>query len=293
MLRSSEAQEVRWGPSGESGGETPSALEVLDSFKIEAAILACAITYGGIDAWGWGTQSFHVVSEGWWGMNTNYAGLDKVGHFYNTYALSEFFYFRLREYNGGRRVATLVPAALGLSLMTYVEIADGFSETHGFSPEDFVMDFTGATLSALRNAVPEVGEALDVRFEYLPSKSVNGLHPFKDYSGQKFLAVLKPAGLPWVRDTPLRYLEFLAGYSARGFKLTDMPYYPLMTAEFFVGVGLSLEQLLFKRVEWHTGKPGHYLRTVSHYFQVPYTYVPVTVNKRQALPPLEVLRRRR
>ena len=55
-----------------------------------------------------------------------------------------------------------IPALrLSLAIMTYVEIADGFSVDHGFSPEDFAMDVIGAGLSSVRNAIPEAGEVLD------------------------------------------------------------------------------------------------------------------------------------
>jgi hypothetical protein len=275
------AQATRW-PRQQYAVDSPSLVETIDALKVESAVTVVLVTYAGLKAWGWGTRSFTVGNEGWFGMDTPHGGADKVGHLYNTYVLSEAFYLRLSDYYGKRRVVSVYPALLGLTIMTYIEVADGFSVDHGFSPEDFIMDAAGAAFSSIRNALPEVGYVFDLRFEYLPSRSVRGLHPFKDYSGQKFLGVLKLAGLGPLYDTPLRYVELLVGYSARGFKNLDAGHYTQKTSEVFCGVGLSVQQLLLGRLERQVGTPFDYIRAASDYFQVPYSYVPVTLSERTA-----------
>ena len=275
------AQVTRLRPEGQLA-PPPTLLGTIDALKIESAVVLTSATYAGLKAWGWGTRSFHFKSEGWFGMNTPHGGADKCGHMYMTYFISELFYLRLNEYYGRRRVVSLYPALLAFAIMTYVEVSDGFSVDHGSSPEDFTMDALGAGFAAVRNALPPVRDALDLRFEYLPSKSVHGLHPFKDYSGQKFFAVLKPAGLGPLYYTPLRYVEFSLGYSARGFKPMDTGHYAERTREVFVGVGLSVDQLLLARLERQVGTPFNYVRAASRWFQVPYSYLPFTVDERSA-----------
>jgi hypothetical protein len=278
---SARAQATQWCEK-EPAADSPSLLSTVDALKLESAVIFAMVTYAGLDAWGWGTRSFTVDPEGWFGMQTPHGGADKVGHLYVTYLISELFYLRLHDYYGKRRVVSLYPALLGLAIMTYVEVADGFSVDHGFSPEDFIMDFSGAGFSSIRNAIPRIGTVLDLRFEYLPSRSVRGLHPFKDYSGQKFFGVLKLAGLGPLYETPLRYVELSLGYSARGFKNLDAGHYAEKTSELFFGIGLSVEQLLLVRLQRQVGTPFDYVRAASNYFQIPYSYVPFTLSERTA-----------
>ena len=39
----------------------------------------------GINNWDWGTSGFHFESEGWFGTDTKYGGMDKLGHAYTGY----------------------------------------------------------------------------------------------------------------------------------------------------------------------------------------------------------------
>lgn len=246
-------------------GIVDSALAV----PLESLGLVALVTYTGFSDWKWGTASFRFNSEGWFGMDTGSGGMDKVGHMYGAYMSSELLYWRLRASRGGRPVVSLYPAMFGMLLYLYIEFFDGYSVDHGFSYEDVIMDTAGVLLSTLRNTIPAVRRGFDLRLEYYPSANF-GFHPVIDYEGQKFLGVFKLAAFPALDRSPARFVELMVGYYTRGFdKDLDVP---IKSSHLFFGVGVSLEQLLFKPLDKVYGWPFGFMGLAANYFQVPYTY---------------------
>ena len=246
---------------------------------LESAGMVGLLTYTGFSDWKWGTASFRFNSEGWFGMDTGSGGMDKLGHLYGTYAISELLYWRLHYYFGDTPEMTIYPAAFSMLLMLYVELFDGFSVDHGWSWEDVVMDAIGAGFSFLQYALPITAALFDLRYEYFPSKGQKGFHPIIDYAGQKYLFVFKFAGFERLLSTPFGYLELMVGYYARGFLKHESNRNERET-KLFVGVGLNLEQLFLKPFEKKFTPRSNVLSKASHYFQAPYTYLPVTVSER-------------
>tara|TARA_R110000751_G_scaffold299347_1_gene409951 strand:+ start:6591 stop:7484 length:894 start_codon:yes stop_codon:yes gene_type:complete len=228
------------------------------------------ITYLGAKEWEWGSSSFKFNEEGWFDMNAGSGGADKLGHLYSSYLMTEFLTHRMSQKGYSVDSSAKYSAYLSWGLMLYVEIFDGYSADHGFSYEDLIANTTGIGVSYLKTKYPDVlGDTLDLRIEYSPSKGMKGFHPITDYSGMKYLAVAKLSGIDIFKNTPLKYLELQAGYYSRGFKKDDRPYTDFKTTEAFIGISLNLSELIFKPYRKNLGKVGQYADTITQYIQVP------------------------
>ena len=249
--------------------------EQIRSVGWDVAVVYGLTTAFGLAAWEWGNAPFRFESEGWFGQDTKYGGMDKVGHAYSGYMLTEFFTQRIAHESGDPRGAAITGALLGMGVQTYVELFDGFSGGHGFSYEDLVMDGVGVGFAILRNTVPGLAEKLDFRMEYLPSGHADGFAPVSDYSGQKYLLALKLSGFEEFEETPLRFLELQVGYFARGFSDEERNAGEDRRREPYVAVGLNLNELLDVDPV-RNSTPGMLARRTLDYVQVPYTYVPTS-----------------
>ena len=244
-----------------------------------------AITATGFANWKWGSASFRFDSEGWFGRDTASLGMDKLGHAYSTYVLTEFFADGIEH--GQERHRAYTGAILAMGLMTYVEVFDGFSVDHGFSPEDLAADAAGALVSVARRSIPGLREKLDFRLLYVPSRTTwralsclpkphcdrDGAavrSPVTDYSGQRYLLAMKLSGFERFKRTPLRLLELHAGYYARGFTKEEEDRGDPLRRRLFFGVGLNVGELLFPGSR--RGLRGA-ARSALEYLQVPYTAV--------------------
>jgi hypothetical protein len=249
---------------------------------------AAVITATGVANWKWGTAPFHFHSEGWFGKNTSNGGMDKLGHAWSSFVLTEFFTDGITHKLGESRSASYTAAVLSMSLMTYIEVFDGLSTEHGFSPEDLTVDAVGALFSVGRRAIPGLRDKLDYRLLYLPtSDQLDVLACFPrphcerhggttrsvvtDYGGQRYILALKLSGFEPLKRTPLRLLELQAGYYARGFTPEDELRGAPKRRQLFVGLGLNVSQLLLGNNprKW----PGKLAKSVLEYVQVPYTAV--------------------
>lgn len=247
--------------------------------KYELATIAGGITYLGAKEWNWGSSSFKFNEEGWFGMDTGSGGIDKLGHMYSSYLITEAIGHGLSRNNEAEFAATY-SALWASSLMLYVEVLDGYSADHGFSYEDVVFNSTGIALSYFRTRYPALKDLVDYRLDYVPSEGMEGFHPVTDYTGMRYLLAFKAAGVPRLRNTPLKYLELNLGYSARGFKVEDAPYFPERKSEVFVGISLNLDELLFKPFSRQLGTAGKYGSTLSHYYQPRGSYFKSSVHER-------------
>lgn len=239
--------------------------------KWDVGLAYGATTLFGLNAWGWGSSQFRFKSEGWFGNDTKYAGVDKFGHAYTAYVMSDFFTQRIAHASDDAGGAYITGALLGMGVQTYVEVLDGFSGGHGFSFEDLIADGVGAGFSALRNAVPSVGAKLDFRIEYVPSGD-RGFSPVTDYDGQKYVLALKLAGFEAFEETPLRFLELQAGYYARGYSDEARARGDDRRREPYFGVALNLNELL-NQTPLRDSLAGAAAARTFEYVQFPYTYI--------------------
>jgi hypothetical protein len=247
--------------------------EQATSSKYEAAAMFMAISAIGVADWNWGSSGFRFNNEGWFNEeNTGSGGIDKLGHAYTSYLLTDILTSAIQRNSSDPRGAPITAALASLSLMTYVEIFDGFSGDHGFSYEDMVMNMLGAGFSVFRNSVPGMRDKIAFRMQYLPSPFIS-FEPFGDYSGQKYLLAVKLGGFEKFEDTPLRYVELHGGYYARGFAKEERRVGYEKERNFYVGIGVNLQELLFgvKSDRDHLIRKA--ARTSLDYIQVPYSYL--------------------
>ncbi|WP_373504807.1 DUF2279 domain-containing protein [Aestuariivirga sp.] len=228
----------------------------------------------GMSNWEWGSSGFHFKNEGWFGTDTKYAGVDKLGHAYTGYLLTEYFSQRIAHQMRDGDNAIITGAILGMGVQTYVEFFDGFSGGHGFSYEDLIADGLGVGFSVLRNTVPGLREKLDFRLEYLQSE-LSDFAPVSDYAGQKYTLALKLAGFEEFEETPLRFVELQVGYFAQGYTDAEREAGVKQSRDPYVAIGFNLNELVGETsLSDTTG--GLVASRAFEYLQVPYTYVPTS-----------------
>jgi hypothetical protein len=227
----------------------------------------------GVAKWDYGSTAFHFEDEGWFDHDTPDGGADKFGHAFLGYTLTGAFSHIYREWGFSDDQAFAHGAANSLMITTMIEIGDGFSKSQGFCWEDEVADVAGIGIAYLRYRVPGVREMVDFRVEWLPSPSFHKKwDPFTDYSGQRNVFALKPAGFLKTEAPFWKAVEFQMGYYTRGYKEIDRPYFNGEKRYAYVAIGLNMTYL----VETLT---GHTTYGIFEYYQTPYTYLPVDTEK--------------
>lgn len=228
--------------------DIPNIFESMWIVNWELLAIGGVITGIGLKNWDWGSSnSFRRNDEGWFSKSTGSGGMDKLGHGFTAYAISEGLRYQMlhSEYYYDHQTAALHAALFSAAFMTYIEIFDGYSEDHGFAKEDMIANAAGIGFSYLRGVFPKLEEIGDYRIQYWPSGH-DGINIFGDYEGQNFRLVFKPAGLDFLKNSIVRYLEFHIGYEATGFDRgagfndTDR------RRKIFLGLGLNFDELFFK-----------------------------------------------
>lgn len=223
----------------------------------------------GVANWDYGKSSFRTHNEGWFGYDTKYGGADKLGHAFGAYSLT-VVYKNIYEYWGYSEDQAIWGGTLSSwSLMTLIEIGDGFSNSQGFSWEDEVMNTAGVTMAYLRYRFPCLKDKVDFRMEWFPSPSFRSGErndPFTDYSGQKYLFAFKPDGFIKTRNPILKALELHLGYYTRGYTSNDNLQLNGKHRFGYISIGLNVTYLLDKLT-------GHRASNIFDYIQVPYTYI--------------------
>jgi Predicted periplasmic lipoprotein (DUF2279) len=182
---------------------------------------------------------FKTTNEGWFGAGTSYGGADKFGHLYSNYAgvrlLAPIF-----ESAGNSPEASVSLAAWStLGIYTAVEVADGFSRSWKFSPQDGITNVAGTALGVVMETHPEIDAIFDFRLDYRRAPGDSDFDPFGDYSAQKYLLVIKADGFAPLRQRRLlRYLEVAVGYGTRGYDTGER------NRDVYLGLSLNLARLL-------------------------------------------------
>lgn len=210
-----------------------------------AAVLAA---YGFSSWWDQGfTRRFRTQREGGFGRDTEFLGIDKLGHAYATYVgvrtLVPFFESVGNPPEDARRLAALST----WGTLTAVEILDGFSRQYRFSHEDFIANTVGTVMGYALAANPGWDDLIDFRLQYRPSP-LSGWDPPGDYAGQRYWLIAKAEGIQALRNVPvLRYLEVGVGYGAPGVDTPDeyaLHDFAQRRREVFWGVSLNLSRVL-------------------------------------------------
>lgn len=188
------------------------------------------------------TGSFGTEDEGWFGQSTTSGGADKAGHAYAAYFGVRTVSALLQSYGNDRESAGDIALWATLGTLTAVEVADGFSKQYKFSAQDTIMNVAGSAFAWWCERNPGVDDLVDFRLHYRQSAESDSWDAFGDYSGQRYLLVVKASGVPQLRDKPvLRHLELAVGYGTRGY---DSPPEVPRERNVYVGLQLNLSVLL-------------------------------------------------
>lgn len=217
-----------------------------------------------------GGGDFRFKSEGFFGKNTTSLGMDKLHHAWKTYVLADVLQGLIEARTGDNRSAAFTGAALGVGVMTYAEVLDGFTKRTGFSNEDFAIHFAGAGFALVRNAVPGLRQKLDFRTQIDPSGFGKDLRLVDQLAERRFLFAAQLSGWKRFEDTPWRFVELHAGYFARGFTDAERARGEPLKRRLYVGVGFNVQQLFARKPKSFVGRVA---RGAFDYIQLPYTSV--------------------
>ncbi|MDH5547590.1 MAG: YfiM family protein [Gammaproteobacteria bacterium] len=218
----------------------------------------------GLSVWDYGVRDMHFTNESWFQANTLHGGADKIGHTYATFGLGHMFAWYFERWGYTQKEAAAYGALTSLGMHSFMEFGDSFS-WFGFSYQDFSMNVLGAYLAYYLYQHPQRNRYLDLRVEYIPSGTTYDV--FTDYQGLKYLAALKLEAFPWIRSPVLRYLELHTGYFVRGYEKVKEAKQRHVYVAVALNVGRMFRRQGVKRMDW-------FLR----YFQVPFAYLPATVD---------------
>jgi hypothetical protein len=220
-------------------GDHPPNLRLRNALIIGTG--ATLVTAYGLSKWwqsGFG-GGFKTTNEGWFNRNTESGGADKLGHLYFNYGAVRLLTPLFETAGNSRDASVSLAAWTSVGIFAGVEVVDGFSRRWKFSPQDAIMNVAGTVLGVALETHPELDEKFDFRVAYRPSRG-SGFNPFGDYSGQKYLLVVKADGFaPLRKNRLLRYLEVGVGYGARGFDPGGE-----RRRDVYVGLSLNLSRLL-------------------------------------------------
>jgi hypothetical protein len=219
------------------------------------------ITVYGLTKWDYGESSFNFKDEGWFERDTKYGGADKVGHLWTGYTLSHLYRYIYRKWGYRDQEANLYGSLSSVGTNLFMEVADGFSPSQGFSYEDMVMNILGCGAGYIWGKFPSLARKIDIRIEYTPEFTSNDFGFATNYERQRFLMALKADGFNFIRNPYLQYLEFHMGYYAHGYKDHEEGGPDDRHRSFYVGLGFNVSKLAQKFV---------YTRVLD-YIQIPYT----------------------
>lgn len=241
------------------------AEDVKDTRWESGAVLA-GVSALGFSSWEWGSsKTFQWKREGWFEADTYLGGSDKLGHAYTSFAVTNVLFDHLVTEGRTPERAALSAVLTTQTIMTYMEILDGFSGQYGFSPEDMVSNLAGSGFAYLRATRPGLRELVDFRLEY-------EFLGYKDYKfSSNYLLALKMSGVDALRDSPLRFLELQAGYSARGYLKAEEDAGIMRSRSVFIGIGLNLSELFLGRRESRESTTRKNGRLIFEHIQMPNT----------------------
>jgi hypothetical protein len=215
----------------------------------------------GIKDWEYGKSKFHFKSEGWFGRETPYGGVDKLSHAWSGYVMSHLFSYAYRKWEYTDKEANLYGVLSSLGVNAFMELADGFSPSEGFSYEDMTMNILGSGLGYILREYPSLASKIDFRLEFTPKFDSDDLKIGTSYERYRYLIAVKADGFDFIKNPYLQYLELHLGYNARGYDDYKKDGPDDRHRRIYAGIGFNVSKLLQK-----------YMNTaVLDYIQLPYT----------------------
>lgn len=246
----------------------------------KAAIVTTAVTSVAVfsmAAW-WSngfSTSFHTLNEGWFGPDTYSGGIDKLGHAFSFYVGTRLGTRALGWANVPHTDALALSAGIAFGVGLGIELLDGFSRNteYGFSWQDLTMNAVGIGFAALAETYPAVDRYVAFRWLYSPDGRSGSW-----YDHHTYLLALRMSGFEAIgQNNPLRFVEFVAGYGAKGFR-SDLDYSGGDTRErsLYFGVGLNLTEIFDRTLfagKYKGGSAQAWTTEFLRYVEVPYTLV--------------------
>lgn len=220
--------------------------------------------------WGQGFEAeFNVADEGWFGPSAYAGGIDKLGHAYSFYLGTRLGTRALGWAGVPPADALRISAGVSFGVGLGIEVLDGLSRSgrYGFSWGDLAMNAVGIGAGMLMESNRELDKRFAFRWLYSPGGS-------EWYDRQIYLVALRLSGISEIGpNNPLRYIELLAGYGAKGFRSDfDFSAGDTRRRSFYVGIGLNLTELLQRGGARRT-RAWPIVKETLRYVQVPGTAV--------------------
>jgi len=229
----------------------------------------------GVAEWGWfkDNSTFMYEPSDISGADSLDGVSDKFGHMYATYAFKRLATFGFRSTGSSSLRANIEGAIYADLIMFIMEIGDGYSTAYGFDIYDFYFNNLGVLIGVILDASPTLDRMFALQWEYVPTRRMRrGIKdhdptadPFTDYSGQKVILATKLAGIPYLSETPFRYVNIDLGYYARGYYNNDFEY---NTRNIYAGISLNFSIFLGDILP--TGYTSSTAQTIFNHYHVPY-----------------------
>lgn len=154
--------------------------------------------------------------------NKEWLQMDKIGHAYSTYTLTNLSYELYRKGNEAEQRRPLVYASTSAFLfLTTVEVFDGFSKEWGFSWGDFTANTAGIGIFVAQELIFEK-QIMRLKYSYLNTK-YSKLRPntlggstlqsaFKDYNGQTYWLSFNPITMVNKDSKVPKWINLSLGY---------------------------------------------------------------------------------
>ena len=203
--------------------------------------------------WWWKSDphAFHIYEEGVW--NDYSLGVDKVGHFYTSYAYFLSLYDMMKW--GGHDESTSLWTGIALASFHAVssEIADGFSN-FGFTPADLLFNVMGLGYALLQMNEPFL-QSFNFKFSYWPSPNRPRDERWRltnDYDGHIYWLSINVHNLLPEQAKPYwpRFLNLAVGYGGKNIShgLTNVTPY----RKFAIGLDYNLTLFSTADDTWNT-----------------------------------------
>jgi hypothetical protein len=167
------------------------------------------------------TGQFHRQSEGAFGRDTQFLGVDKLGHAFTGYFATRSMRLLFEAVGNAPEDSLRLAALTTWGAMAAMEVVDGFSHHYRFSHEDLIANTVGVAFGYAAEKYPGFDRLVDFRFGYKASP-LSSWDPPGDYAGQRYHLAIKADGVEALRDVPvLKYLELNLSYRGSGVDTPD------------------------------------------------------------------------
>jgi uncharacterized protein YfiM (DUF2279 family) len=186
--------------------------------------------------------------------------MDKAGHFFSTYTLSDQYFYVLRSSHFKPREATWIAGSASLFYLTGIELLDGFSTQWGWSWSDMLANTCGSSLFVLQQ-LKWKEQRIQLKFSYRnsPYAMFNSeqlgrnfqQRLFKDYNAQTYWASCNVSSFLASDAAFPCWLNVAIGYGATKMTTARINYYDVnnfnRAREFYLSFDADLKRLRWKK----------------------------------------------